>query len=204
MLCEIRRESSRGAARRLGIALGTLSSRLAKARKILGERLGRRGIRPAVAVAVALPPGLARAATDCANGLASGNCARTFKRGTLKIMLLTTLEADSGRGPVRSAGCGERLRRDFPAGFRHFRPAAERPGDGGARSARAGAGEATRVEGTFRSQARNRSSDSGIASGEMVAVMPTPGASSASGVRPTVRNFGSRSAVPGPSFPPTL
>ena len=51
MLCELDGLSRRDAAERLGVAEGTLSSRLAKARKVLAERLRKRG--------VALPAGLA-------------------------------------------------------------------------------------------------------------------------------------------------
>ncbi|AWM40033.1 MraY-like glycosyltransferase [Gemmata obscuriglobus] len=62
VLCEIRGASRRDAARELGLAEGTLSSRLARGRKLLRERLARRGVAPAAGgLAVAVPAGLAGA-----------------------------------------------------------------------------------------------------------------------------------------------
>ncbi|MDY3563112.1 sigma-70 family RNA polymerase sigma factor [Gemmata sp. JC673] len=62
VLCEIRGASRRDAARELGLTEGTLSSRLARGRKLLRERLARRGVAPAAGgLAVAVPAGLAGA-----------------------------------------------------------------------------------------------------------------------------------------------
>ena len=53
MLCELEGRSRSAAARELGIPEGTLSSRLAAARKLLARRLRDRGLAPAVLAAVA-------------------------------------------------------------------------------------------------------------------------------------------------------
>src|SRR5262249_44036932 len=72
-LCELEGLARKEAAQKLGIPEGTLSSRLAAARKILAARLARRGL-PSVALAatVAVPPALAEAAVRSASGSASG------------------------------------------------------------------------------------------------------------------------------------
>src|SRR5262249_22615873 len=54
VLCELEGRSRRDVARQLGLAEGTLSSRLATARKLLARRLGRDGLD--AAPAVILPP----------------------------------------------------------------------------------------------------------------------------------------------------
>ncbi|MDY3563110.1 sigma-70 family RNA polymerase sigma factor [Gemmata sp. JC673] len=62
VLCEVQGLSRRAAARELGVAEGTLSSRLARGRKLLRERLSRRGVVPvAGGLGVAVPSGLAGA-----------------------------------------------------------------------------------------------------------------------------------------------
>jgi len=62
VLCAIQGLNRREAARELGIAEGTLSSRLARGRKLLRERLQRRGVVPAVVgLTATVPPGLASA-----------------------------------------------------------------------------------------------------------------------------------------------
>ena len=62
VLCEIQGRSRRDAARELEIAEGTLSSRLARGRKMLRARLVRRGVVPTVSgLAVTVPAGLASA-----------------------------------------------------------------------------------------------------------------------------------------------
>ena len=53
VLCELEGRTRAAAARELGIAEGTLSSRLAAARRTLARRLGDRGLAPAVFAAVA-------------------------------------------------------------------------------------------------------------------------------------------------------
>ncbi|HEY1187205.1 MAG TPA: sigma-70 family RNA polymerase sigma factor [Gemmata sp.] len=62
VLCEIQGTSRRDAARALGLAEGTLSSRLARGRKMLRTRLARRGVVPALTgLAVTVPAALATA-----------------------------------------------------------------------------------------------------------------------------------------------
>lgn len=62
VLCELQGTSRRDAARELGLAEGTLSSRLARGRKLLRARLVRRGAAPAIGgLAVAVPAELAGA-----------------------------------------------------------------------------------------------------------------------------------------------
>jgi len=62
VLCELQGASRKDAARELGLAEGTLSSRLARGRRMLRDRLARRGVAPAAAgLATAVPAGLAAA-----------------------------------------------------------------------------------------------------------------------------------------------
>jgi RNA polymerase sigma factor (sigma-70 family) len=62
ILCAVQGQSRRDAARQLRLAEGTLSSRLARGRKMLQERLLRRGVAPAVlGLTVMVPAGLASA-----------------------------------------------------------------------------------------------------------------------------------------------
>jgi RNA polymerase sigma factor (sigma-70 family) len=71
VLCELEGRSRSAAARELGIAEGTLSSRLAAARKTLAARLTARGLGPtalAALVGVAVPPQLASATSVLATG----------------------------------------------------------------------------------------------------------------------------------------
>ena len=91
LLCEIEGVSRADAAVRLGIAQGTLSSRLARARKVLGKALRRRGMAPMVAAAVTLPRALANAAARRVDGRASGTILE-LSNGVLRTMLLTTLK----------------------------------------------------------------------------------------------------------------
>jgi RNA polymerase sigma factor (sigma-70 family) len=72
VLCEIEGVSRARAAARLGIAEGTLSSRLARARKQLADRLRSRSVVPAVVGTVALSASFARAAAARADGRATG------------------------------------------------------------------------------------------------------------------------------------
>ncbi len=81
VLCELRGLSRKQAAAELRIAEGTLSSRLAKARKLLAERLTKRGFAATTAVVAAalagsaaakIPDKVATLATDIAVGSASG------------------------------------------------------------------------------------------------------------------------------------
>lgn len=92
LLCEIEGVSRAEAAARLGIAPGTLSSRLAAARKLLAERLRRRGVAAlAVGAGAAVPERLARAAASRVNGEASG-VVRELLHGVLRTMLVSKLK----------------------------------------------------------------------------------------------------------------
>jgi RNA polymerase sigma factor (sigma-70 family) len=71
VLCDLGGEPQTALARRLGVPTGTVYSRLAAARTLLGERLRKRGVGPLVAGlstlgAVAVPPRLTQAATALA------------------------------------------------------------------------------------------------------------------------------------------
>ena len=92
LLCEIEGVGRAEAARRLGIAPGTLSSRLAAARKLLAKQLRRRGIASAsIGIGATVPESLARAATSRANGKASG-AIQELTHGVLRTMLISKLK----------------------------------------------------------------------------------------------------------------
>jgi RNA polymerase sigma factor (sigma-70 family) len=95
VMCEIQGLSRRAAARELGIAEGTLSSRLARGRKLLREQLVRRGVAPTVGgLAVAVPTILAaetvrnavHVLTRAAGAVPAGVLALT--EGTVKAMIV--------------------------------------------------------------------------------------------------------------------
>lgn len=98
VLCELNGVSRKGAARELGIAEGTLSSRLAKARKLLAERLAGRGYASVSAgaltaalasSAVARVPALLETFTDCGASAAVLSVTDTV----VKAMFATKLKA---------------------------------------------------------------------------------------------------------------
>ncbi len=62
VLCELEGMSRRAAAGRLGLAEGTLSSRLSRGRSLLRDRLARRGVTPGAGMLAALLPGPSGAA----------------------------------------------------------------------------------------------------------------------------------------------
>jgi RNA polymerase sigma factor (sigma-70 family) len=87
VMCELQGVSRRDAARQLGLAEGTLSSRLARGRKLLRERLARRGVVPATAgLAVIVPPGLTASTARSAAGLL------TRTAGTVPAAVLSLTE----------------------------------------------------------------------------------------------------------------
>jgi RNA polymerase sigma factor (sigma-70 family) len=109
VLCELDGLSRRDAARRLAVAEGTLSSRLAKARKLLAERLRKRGVSlpaaglgvlvtsenvpaqlTAVTVAAALAPGPAHAvAISLANGVLSAMVRSKLTLAAVGVLVLS-------------------------------------------------------------------------------------------------------------------
>lgn len=94
VLCELQGRGRKEAARLLGIPEGTLSSRLAAARKMLARRLSRRGLplllAPATAV-VCVPSALAARTLNMAIGGASASVA-ALAEGVTKLMLLLKLK----------------------------------------------------------------------------------------------------------------
>jgi RNA polymerase sigma factor (sigma-70 family) len=107
ILCELEGRSRKEAARQLGIPEGTLSSRLAMARRIVAKRLtGHGGMLSGIALAAALagngasaclPIRLADSTIKAALLVAAGNAAAASKasalsEGVLKAMLLTKLK----------------------------------------------------------------------------------------------------------------
>src|SRR5262249_50135215 len=98
VLCELEGRPRREVAARLGIPEGTLSSRLAHARKVLAARLRQRGVVAPVALFAgavpALPPALAAAAVRLAGPPWSvpANVA-ALAQGVLRSMFLAKLKA---------------------------------------------------------------------------------------------------------------
>src|SRR5205823_13674088 len=103
VLCEFDGVGRAAAAGRLGIPEGTLSSRLAKARKVLAERLRRRGVAlPAAGLSVvlarsasaAVPPGLtARAVVVAVSPGPAPAAVAALSHGVFRSMFLTKLKA---------------------------------------------------------------------------------------------------------------
>jgi RNA polymerase sigma factor (sigma-70 family) len=113
ILCELEGRSRRDVARQLKLPEGTLSSRLATARKLLRQRLGRRGLSAAGAALAALwspvssaaspglPPALVSSLAQAATAVAAGNPAlaaavssqvECLMQGVLRSMFLTNLK----------------------------------------------------------------------------------------------------------------
>ncbi len=89
VLCELEGRSRAAAARELGIAEGTLSSRLAAARKQLAGRLTARGLAPAALAALAgvgVPPGLASATSALGSGAPATAAVAALAHGVGRAM----------------------------------------------------------------------------------------------------------------------
>jgi RNA polymerase sigma factor (sigma-70 family) len=135
VLCELQGRGRKDAAAQLGIPEGTLSSRLAQAKKLLAERLARRGaaltaggLAAALAPesgAAGVPPALVSATVGAALRLVAGGSLAagvvsahvlTLTEGVMKAMLLNKLKACGAVALVLLAGAG--------AGGLLYRPAA--------------------------------------------------------------------------------
>ena len=93
VLCELEGVSRRDAAARLGVPDGTLSSRLATAKRLLADRLTRRGVTaPAAGLAVVVPRSLADAAVRTAIGGASATVL-SLTNEVVRAMYVTKLTA---------------------------------------------------------------------------------------------------------------
>src|SRR5205085_6589013 len=95
VLVELEGRPRKAVAEALGVPEGTLSSRLAKARKLLADRLRRRGFALPVGLvaAVAVPPGLAAAAVRVASLDAVPPCVAALAAGVTRMMFATKLTA---------------------------------------------------------------------------------------------------------------
>ncbi|MBN9522276.1 sigma-70 family RNA polymerase sigma factor [bacterium] len=94
VLCELEGRSRAAVARELGIAEGTLSSRLAAAREQLAARLTARGFAPAVLAALAgagVPPALASATSALATGAPAPAAVAALAHGVGRAMTLKKL-----------------------------------------------------------------------------------------------------------------
>ena len=106
VLCELEGRPRKEAARKLGVPEGTLSSRLATGKRMLGRRLAPHGLAPsgcvlaaALARATGVPPPLLASTTKAASLFAAGKAATAvasarvaaLAEGVMKTMLLTKL-----------------------------------------------------------------------------------------------------------------
>ena len=108
MVCELEGKSRREAAEQLGLPEGTLSTHLARGRKLLRERLVKRGVSLGIGAWAGLPRGAVDAAVPdrlldstiraalghASGGVASGTVSATvaaLAEGVLKMMVLTRL-----------------------------------------------------------------------------------------------------------------
>ncbi len=119
VLCDLEGCSHEQASRNLGWPMGTVKSRLSRARQRLGERLKRRGFEPGPGQGLILPPGssssvpvaLAQAAVQAmlqqsrAKALAGG-AAAALARGVLTSMTITRLCKIAVAGSILCLGVG--------------------------------------------------------------------------------------------------
>jgi len=115
IICELEGRSRRDAARHLGVPEGTLSSRLAAARRLLADRLARRGVAPAVALLAAALAREVEAANPHLSQTISQNAIEIME-GVLKVMtmnklkvwavMLVALVATAGGGTMLASGFG--------------------------------------------------------------------------------------------------
>jgi RNA polymerase sigma factor (sigma-70 family) len=104
VLCELQGVSRADAARQLRISEGTLSSRLARARKKLAEALTRRGLGLAVPAAVAVSAKLSATTVELANGPAAVPAGVTYLvQEALKTMAISKLKL--GAVVLAAAAC---------------------------------------------------------------------------------------------------
>ena len=103
ILCDLQGQSRREAATRLRVSEGTLSSRLARARALLGDRLKRRGVMLSTALvafsesaATAAPPALLSATSATIATASSGTSVAiqvtVLSQGVIKAMFLSKLK----------------------------------------------------------------------------------------------------------------
>lgn len=148
IVCELDGTSRADAAGRLGIPAGTISSRLAKARKVLADRLRKRGVALGAGGVAALLGQAAPAGTvpsdlvEAATGAAIANTAPAWvlelSRLELRAMLFDKLKvisvgvvlavAGAAGGALWSARAEEPAPRDGPAAKADAGPRAESPG----------------------------------------------------------------------------
>ena len=102
VMCELGGVGRKAAAERLGVPEGTLSSRLAQARKVLAGRLRGRGVTPSAAglsaflgatAAARVPAGLAETAAGLAGSRSAPVAAEQLANGVLQVMLMNKLKA---------------------------------------------------------------------------------------------------------------
>ncbi len=176
ILCELEGRSRRDVARQLRLPEGTLSSRLATARKTLARRLSRHG--PALSAgalagflaggaSASVPPGLARSAVRGAALLAAGSAkvaavasprVVALSEGVLKAMLLTKLKIASLlilAAAVAAAGVGVTGYRAFAADEEGNRPALGRADEKSKDKRRQAGGENKVIRGSGKEETRD-------------------------------------------------
>jgi RNA polymerase sigma factor (sigma-70 family) len=99
VLCELEGRTRREVARELGIAEGTVASRVARGRVLLAKRLARHGLIPSAALTASVPAtvsaSLLSKTVDVSMGNATGVVAR-LANGVLKAMLINRLRRTIG------------------------------------------------------------------------------------------------------------